>query len=153
MSQGFRAAVDDADYDRVSQYKWSAIQRGRYAVRSETVAVGKRRIIYLHRFIMDAPEGLTVDHINGNGLDNRRCNLRICSQGDNVRNRRHASGGTSKYQGVCWNKARRKWQANITVDNRLCYLGLFDDEQDAARAYNAAAVEHFGEFARLNDVA
>lgn len=105
--------------------------------------------VYLHRHIMCSPEGMVVDHINRNGLDNRKANLRICSQSENLANAR-GRGGHSNYKGVTWFKPANLWMAQIRVQGEHKYLGYFKEEEEAARAYDKAALEHFGEFARLN---
>lgn len=100
---------------------------------------------------MTAPTGLVVDHINHNGLDNRRRNLRIVTAKQNSWNMRSAKGrGTSNYKGVGWVKNKRKWRASISIDNKPKHLGYFEDEKKAAAAYDKAAKEHRGEFAVLN---
>jgi AP2 domain/HNH endonuclease len=91
-----------------------------------------------------------VDHINGNGLDNRRTNLRPATSAENARNRRSQRGSSSPYKGVSWIRSRRNWRANLRVGDRLIHLGSYTDPADAARAYDAAALKYFGEFARLN---
>lgn len=101
----------------------------------------------MHRVIMNAPKGLEVDHINGNKLDNRRDNLRLCTKSENQRNQ-HTSRGKSRFKGV-YSKVG-KWQASLTCNSKTVYIGLFSTEEAAARAYDRAALEHFGEFARLN---
>lgn len=95
---------------------------------------------------MNPPEGLVVDHINGNKLDNRRSNLRICTQSQNLNGRNTNKG----YIGVSWDKFRGKWKANIGKDYQKIFLGRFDTAEEAARVYDEKAVELFGEFARLN---
>ena len=102
----------------------------------------------LHRLLLSPPDGYEVDHINGNSLDNRRCNLRLCTRqqnNGNQRPRRHSS----IYKGVYWNKEHQKWQAKITVNYRNIDLGRYKDEEAAAEAYAKAARRHFGEFACL----
>lgn len=91
-----------------------------------------------------------VDHINLNGLDNRRGNLRLCTDGQNKANGRIRRDNTSGYRGVYWNASANKWQAYISVNSKRLYLGVFSDPWDAAVAYNDAALKHFGEFARIN---
>ena len=102
---------------------------------------------------MDAPEGLLVDHINGNSLDNRKANLRLATYMQNNWNtRRGINEGSSKYKGVGWMKKEKKWRAKFRRNHKTVHLGVFDDEKAAARAYNKAVSEHRGEFAVLNEV-
>lgn len=103
----------------------------------------------MHRIIVDAPAGMVVDHINHDALDNRRANLRVCTQSQNLGNQIRKLG-SSKYKGVSWHKAAQKWHARIQKNDAHVSLGLFDSETDAARAYDSAAREHFGEFALCN---
>ena len=112
-------------------------------------------MVYMHRVITGAREGEHVDHINGNTLDNRRNNLRKCSAQDNVRNRRkpsHRAGRptTSIYKGVSWQPRESRWYATIGINGQQIVLGRFTDEIEAAHAYDRAARQHFGAFARLN---
>lgn len=106
----------------------------------------------MHRAITNAPKGMDVDHINGNTRDNRRENLRVCTHAQNLAAGRPAkrANSKSKYNGVGWNKSANQWMARIRINGKLTYLGCFKDETAAARAYDKAAREHFGEFARLN---
>ena len=146
LTQGRFAIVDADDYDQLSQYKWYAIKTPKtyYAARSS-----KRKNIRMHRLITSAPKGLFVDHIKHNGLDNRKTNLRLCTRRQNNRNRRPCNK-TSKYKGVCWNKHAKKFMASISIDGKNKTLGYFDDQVDAAKAYDKAAKKLFGEFAYLN---
>lgn len=105
---------------------------------------------YMHRVIMNCPEGMQVDHINGNKKDNRRSNLRICSASQNMANRSKPSNNTSGYKGVGWRKSRCKWIASIRVNSNLYHLGSFDCKHQAALTYDIAAKKYFGEFADLN---
>jgi len=104
----------------------------------------------MHREIMNAPKGLDVDHIDGNGLNNRKSNLRLCTHAENVHNSRPMRNGSSKYKGVCWHKTYKKWYSSIGKTGKRFYLGRFDNEIDAALAYDKKAKELFGEFAYLN---
>ena len=105
----------------------------------------------MHRFILGLTDPkIKVDHINHNGLDNRKSNLRFGSHQHNVFNRRPNLHAVSLYKGVRWNTQRNKWMAYITIDGKGIYLGVFDNEEDAARAYDAKATEVFGEYAYLN---
>ncbi len=147
LTQGKCALVDDEDYEELSKHKWCATKTacGFVAVREKA---GKR--ILMHRQIMSAPKSLDVDHKNHNTLDNRKENLRICSPSQNLANQRLRTGGTSKYKGVCWHKANKKWAACVRFKWENIHLGLFNDEIKAAQAYDRKAVELFGEFAWLN---
>lgn len=147
LTKGRVTLVDDIDFDRFASHKWHYGSRG-YAVRRVT-RDGKPGFIYLHREIAGDTLGMFVDHANGDPLDNRRENLRLCTNSQNQQNRR-AVQGVSKYKGVTWHKSAGKWQAQIKVDGRNVYLGLFGSEADAAQAYADAAHQHFGEFAFAN---
>jgi hypothetical protein len=148
------ALVDDEDYDYINQWKWSFQKIGfaYYALRREIVdKVGrKRKVILMHRVILNCPKGMQVDHKNHDGLDNRRCNIRICSVSENRRNRTPI--GTSKFLGVHLRKDVRinVWHAQIHYDGNVHGLGSYAIEEDAARAYDKRAKEHHGEFANLN---
>jgi len=141
------AIVDAADYERLSRYTWSASHCGRtfYAARN----AGGRPVL-MHRMIMRPPKGMVVDHIDGNGLNNRRSNLRICTRAENNRNRRPAPGGSSRFRGVYRCRTADRWIANLSVNNRTVYVGLFADEVEAALARDAAARKHHGPYAWLN---
>lgn len=151
------AKISPQDAARILQYKWRFIQNKkgrvgqtiRYAVAQE-----KRDGIYvrlkMHRLILDAPEGTHVDHINGDGLDNRRENIRICTPQLNQANSRKHIVGSSRYKGVAWSAAARKWRAYIAVDRKQTHLGLFESEVEAAQAYDQKAREVFGEYAFTN---
>lgn len=158
LTKGYVAVVDDEDYSLVAGDRWYAHVKTRsdgtmrvYAKRRIKTLVGWS-MQSLHRVIMDAPDGIQVDHINGKGLDNRRSNLRMCSHAENQHNRRPQTGCTSKFKGVYWNKAGAKWMARIGVNGKQKHLGSFTSEQDAAQAYNLAAAVHYGEYGRLNDL-
>jgi hypothetical protein len=151
LTLGLSAFIDADDFAWLSAFKWRASHSGRskfYAVRSARIE-GVERNLYMHRVIADAPAGYDVDHVNGNSLDNRRCNLRVCTHAQNLRNARWR-GGTSQFKGVCWHPGAKAWEAYIRLDRRKLYLGCFASEVDAARAHDAVALKHFGEFARLN---
>lgn len=149
LTQGKFAIVDVEDYESLSRWSWCFDPTG-YAKRKARID-GKQVTILLHRFLMNPAPGYEVDHINGIKLDNRRTNLRIVTSQQNKMNR-HKSRGVSKFKGVYWHKQRSKWCARIKVDRKYLHLGLFIFEPDAAKAYNAAATEMFGEYARLNQI-
>jgi len=151
LTQGRFAIVDADDYDRFSQYKWSCSQDGNNFYAYTFLSEGnKKKRVFMHRLIMNAPKGLIVDHIDGNGLNNRKSNLRLCTKAQNVQNSRPRSNGSSKYKGVFWNKVNKKWSASIRKGDKRIYLGGFDDEIEAALAYDRKAAELFGKFAYLN---
>jgi len=144
LTQGQTALVDDKDYDLVSRHKWYALQQGE----DRWYAVTGHCAIPMHRLILDPPEGLEVDHINQNGLDNRRSNIRICTRAQNSCNRGPNKRNTTGYKGVTRHKG--KYQAQIGIDGTTLYLSRHDTAREAARAYDAAAQVFHGEFAWLN---
>lgn len=147
LTQGQIATVDASDADAVNQFKWSAVRRpGTYYAR-RTVN-GKHE--YLHQFLMKPSEGLVVDHIDGDGLNNSRANLRVCSQAENMRNSRLRAHNKSGYRGVCWDVSRNRWRAYINSERRSHYLGMFSCPIEAAIARDVAALELHGEYAALN---
>lgn len=156
LSRGLFAIVDGDDFEYLNQWKWYCSATG-YAIRKEWLGNinGKRtsKVIRMHRFVSLPQDGLSADHINGNKLDNRRGNLRNCTHKNNMRNIHKLKPHSSKYKGVSWDRFREKWKANITVDAQSIYLGRFTSEEDAATAYNFAAIKQYGEYAKLNGVA
>jgi hypothetical protein len=152
---GHVALVDDEDYELVSQYQWcrKTDKQGMIYARRKYPPTGDgvQRYQLMHSLIT----GLSyVDHIDRDGLNNQRSNLRTASHAQNMQNRRWAAG-SSQYKGVCWHRRIGKWQAYTAVsqpggNGRKIHLGYFQNEEEAARAYDAAARERFGEFAYLN---
>jgi hypothetical protein len=149
LTQGKFAIVDAEDYDWLVQYKWHCQRADNrfYAVRRQH---GKEARIPMHRQIMHASKGQLVDHIDGNGLNNRKSNLRFCSAAQNAWNRRPDRCCYSRYKGITWSKNHKKWHAHITKSGRSMYLGHFDDQAEAAIAYDRKAEQLFGQFAYLN---
>lgn len=126
LTKGKYALVDKADYDWLNQWKWQFGSR-QYAVKSN----GKGRLIYMHRLIMNTPEGMDTDHINRNSLDNRRSNLRICTRSENCRNRGLQPNNTSGVTGVSWNKRQNKWIAYINKQGKRIHLGYYATKKQA----------------------
>jgi hypothetical protein len=146
VSRGrFVALVDDEDYERIAAHKWHIHASG-YAHRW-SAGCGSQRI-RMHRAVLGITDSTTIiDHANGSGLDNRRCNLRICTAADNARNARALRHQHFKGIQRC---VRGLWRARIRIDGKLTHLGVFKNEIDAALAYDAAAREFHGEFACVN---
>ena len=154
LTQGKVTVVDDGDYGWLKQYHWYAHKKGNvyYAARAKKTGESVPFLKYMHREILNPPDGMQTDHIDGDGLNNRRSNLRICTIRQNQQNQRLYLNKSSKYKGVCWSKGVGKWLAQIRVGNEKIYLGYYINEQDAALAYNEGAIKYFGVFARLNKV-
>lgn len=153
LTRGLTTIVDDADFAWIAGIGiWFASSgRGKpYAQRTGTKNLeGRRPSILMHRLIVPGAE--QVDHVNGDTLDNRRSNLRPATVADNARNRPVRSDSTIGFKGVGRHSSpSNPWRADIYVGRSRLYLGVFPDAQSAARAYDAAALHHFGEFARLN---
>jgi hypothetical protein len=155
LTQGKFALVDAEDAERVMQFKWFALNKGgwwyagrqRREPRTIRGQPGKSYTLYLHRFLLDAPDGTDVDHINGDGLDNRRANLRICTHAENSYNAR-VTRSRAGYKGVRADGTR--WRAAIHQHGREISLGSHATPEEAARAYDRAATEIFGVYALLN---
>ena len=146
LTQGKTALVDDEDYEYLSQWKWTAnFSKGKFYARRH---LGNRKYLSMHKDLILSD--LDVDHIDGDSLNNQKYNLRTCTHLQNMQNGKIKSNNTSGYKGVNWYKKYEMWVARITVNkNRIC-LGYFNDVKDAARAYDAAARQYFGDFARTN---
>ncbi len=147
---GFFALVDDCDYEKLSQYRWS-LNVGGYASGGGRAAreLGHH---FMHRVVYPPTEGLMPDHINGDRLDNRRENLRLVTPSQNMMNTKIRSNKVSKYKGVWWNAIAKLWACAIQKEGVSTPLGYYRTQRDAAIAYNEAARIHFGEYAKLNDI-
>lgn len=134
------------DFYKIKDFTWWA-KYGKWGYYALATIDSKN--VRLHRMIMDCPNGMQVDHINGNTLDNRKCNLRIVTNQQNSMNSRKPSTNKSGYKGVYFNKQRRKWVANIKVDYKTIYLGRFNNIDDAIKARKEAEEKYFGEYRRV----
>lgn len=144
LTQNKVALINDEDFIKVSQIKW-------YYDHGYAAHKDRKGKLYLHRFLL--PNAKTIDHINHNGLDNRRSNLRICNQSLNGANQRmQTRPKSSRFKGVVWHKLGKKWCAQTKQNGRQVYLGLFERESEAALAYNQKVKELFGDFALLNKI-
>lgn len=158
LTKGKVALIDDGDYERVSQHNWQASRslskpswrpRKWYAVRRIWLPELKtKETLFLHRFLLNPPDHLEVDHINGDSLDCRRSNMRLATPAQNRMNRGPQINSASGYKGVCQRGSR--WEAQIRVNGKKLNLGCFSTPTEAARIYDQAARKHFGEFAYIN---
>jgi len=159
LTQGFKTIVDKKDLPKVSKYFWHVLKlkngNTNYA-RTTINCPNKRQTISMHRFILNAKKGQEVDHINTNGLDNRRSNIRICTRIENCMNSKKIDQNKRKtssvYKGVSFDRENNKYRARIKYNGKLIYLGRFKNEYDAAESYNQAAAKLFGKFAKLNKI-
>jgi hypothetical protein len=157
MNDGYSTLVDESDYEQVASKQWSTcfVKNGtRILVYAQSNGLGShknRKHFRLHRILLGAPKGITVDHKNLDGLDNRRSNLRFATYTENNRNRRAKAG--KQFKGIYYRGAespKNPWRATITINRKSIYLGVFSTPEEAARAYDRAAVKYFGEFRLLN---
>lgn len=145
LSKDKFAVVDEEDFEFLNQWKWSADDSSNttYAVRKQA---GK--IVRMHRVLVNASIGTTVDHIDGNGLNNSRVNLRVCTTGENCRNHKTYKSNTTGFKGV--SAKGKSFVADICFKRKHIYLGIFKTAEEAAKAYDIASLKYFGEFASLN---
>lgn len=152
ISKSRSCLIDDEDEELVTKYRWYGLK----STLSTSYAVTclykpKKTTVYMHRLIMGVTDPrIKIDHINGNGLDNRRTNLRLCTQEQNMRNRGKMRRNTSGYKGVFWSKTRGNWTASIRVFGKLKYLGAFATPQEADEAYKIASRKYFKEFSPVD---
>lgn len=155
LTKGYVAVVDDADYERLNKVKWQAVEtpnRGIVYAR-RTIRIDKKFIYtHMHREVLGLREGghIQVDHIDCNGLNNTRNNLRLANPRQNNQNKRLQKNNTSGFKGVYWKLGKNRWTANIRVNGKTKLVGYFRNPVEAARAYDKVAMQLFGEFARTN---
>lgn len=151
LSKGFVAEVDDDVFDELMNYKWwvQKTKHRRYAV-TDVSRLSSRTFVYMHRVIARATHDLVVDHVDGDGLNNQRRNLRCCATHDNLANSAKRSDNTSGYKGVYWSKQNKKWMVMHMYKRQRLYLGCFNDPKEAAIAYDRSLEQRCGRFAKTN---
>ena len=149
LSNGKITFVDQEDFERLSKYKWYCLNNN-YAATTIYLNKDKTKVLLMHRFLMDNPRNKIVDHANMNTLDNRKVNLRVCTKAQNQANHKLNKLNTSGYNGVTWNKRRNMWQSQISIKNENKVIGNFFGKEEAALAFNFAAIQYRGKFSRLN---
>ena len=155
LTRGLVSLVENDDYEEyelLSLLSWRAkpSRNTFYAIADTKEGAKDRKVIRMHRLILGAPPGIQVDHENGNGLDNRRSNLRFATHAENMHNKPLSIRNTSGYKGVGWSQREGKWRSRLILGSRELHLGYFNDVVEAARAWDEAAMIHHGEFANLN---
>ncbi len=145
LTQNKVAIVDDEDYEELNKFNWTYI-KSTYTYYASRNDYKNNKVVGMHRVVMNCPKGMEIDHINGDGFDNRKSNLRICTRSQNNYNNRIRKNNTSGIKGVWWNKRNKKWCVGIRIRYKNKHLGSFSDINDAKLAYEKAAKLYFGEF-------
>ena len=151
VTQGNFALVDNADFKFLNQYRWCILKSGNqlYARHSLPRINGKNKHILMHVLILDTPKGMDTDHKDGNGLNNQRKNLRICTRSENQRNRGVQKGNIAGIKGVSLHRHNKKWTAQICLNKKKVYLGSFDTKEKAGDAYRRVCIKYHGEYAKM----
>lgn len=149
LTQNKYTLVDDEDYDYLNQFNWYAHKSKNYW---SAIRMSKRKIIIMHRVIMNCPDDKLVDHINHNSLDNRKENLRICNRKENARNSRLSKRNTSGIKGVSWNSDIKKWVSSIRINGKNTVLGRFKSLKSAKNAYEKVGLKYHKEFYSNGDI-
>jgi hypothetical protein len=155
LTKGQVAIVDDNMYDYLNQWKWQASEQknGKFYAQRKIKVNSLRKCIMMHRLIVNNTDiKLHTDHINGITLDNRKINLRICTNSQNQMNKKVQINNKNGLKGVSFNKEKKKYEVSITIKGNKIFLGYYFNPIDAAKAYNEAAIKYFGEFANLNKI-
>ena len=155
LTQGKVALVDDEDFEYLNQLKWFADKatNGKFYAVRKSIRINKKGINQkMHRMIFGNDLKLHIDHINGDTLDNRRCNLRICTHQQNMFNKSISKSNKSGYKGVSYMNTSKMYKASISINRKTIFIGYFYYAKQAAKAYNIAAVKYHGEFANLNKI-
>ena len=150
LTQGKEAIIDKEDIDKVSQYTWFAVKNGcRYATTAARNAENRVVNIAMHRLIMDNPVGFEIDHVDGDGLNNTKLNLRLATRQQNAFNLKKPKNNTSGFKGVSWCQASNRWKATISVNRVRHHLGFYNTKEQAYQAYCQASERFHGEFGRI----
>ena len=154
LTNGGVTLVDDSDYEELNQYKWFAHKERdtAYVLRYQYNGFRQYGRVLMHRQILNPEKSDDVDHVNGDGLDNQRSNIRVCSRQQNLENQRLRSDNTSGFKGVSLCNKNRAWRATVNLNGKQVHVGCYPTKEAAAQAYNHKAIELFGQFARSNAI-
>ena len=153
LTQGKVAIIDDEDFEYLNQFKWHTVENCNNFYAKTSMKNNRGKKISMHRLLTkNINTKMHTDHINGNGLDNRKINLRICTHSENLRNRKKNVNNKSGYKGVSLDKNLNKFRCKLYMNGKAIHIGYFINPKDAARAYNDAALKYHGEFAHLNKI-
>lgn len=154
LTRGLISIIDDEDFDKVNLYKWYAAKNGNTCYAATGITINKKqKTLLMHRYILGCEDKKDlIDHIDMNGLNNQKNNIRISNKYQNSSNRNKTALNKSGYKGVCWDKRSNRWRAQLVVKQQKIYLGTYYCLIKAAKAYNEAAIKYHGEFAKLNKI-